>query len=154
MKVILRKDIKGLGSAGEIKDVKPGYARNYLIPKAFAVLATEENLYKLQLEKEKIEKQKEKEKQHLAELINELTKKSISINAKVGETGKLFGVITKEDIADRIKQQTGVEISKYDILLEEPIKETGIYSVEIKVRSEKFSEIVQTGTVKVWIVGE
>ncbi|MDI6641154.1 MAG: 50S ribosomal protein L9 [Elusimicrobiota bacterium] len=154
MKIILKEDIKGFGKAGDIKDVKPGYARNYLIPKSLAVLATEKNLKLLELEKQRIEKEKDQEKKRIEELANILSKKSININVKVGETGKLFGTITKEDIAETIKSEMGIEIAKQDVLLEEPIKETGVYSIEVNVKSEKFTEIYQNAKVKVWVIEE
>ncbi|MFN3966493.1 MAG: 50S ribosomal protein L9 [Endomicrobiia bacterium] len=155
MKVILKQDLEKVGKVGEIKDVKPGFARNYLFPKGFAVLATEENLNILKLEKEKLEKAKKIELKNVKEMADKLGKLSLNINVKVGESGKMFGTVTKEDIMELIKKETGFDLEKQDVLLEEPIKETGIYNVEIKMRSKKFPEdIFEIARVKVWVVGE
>lgn len=154
MKIILKQDIEKLGKAGDIKDVKPGYARNYLIPKSFAVIATEKNIKLLELEKQHIEKEKGQERKRIEELANNISKKSININVKVGETGRMFGTVTKEDIAEAIKSQVEIEIAKQDVLLEEPIKDTGVYSIEVNVKSDKFPEIYQAAKVKVWVVEE
>ncbi len=155
MKVILKQDLENFGKSGEIKEVKPGYARNYLFPKGIALPATEENLRILKLEKERIEKEKKQELKRIKEIVERINKLSLNINVKVGESGKMFGVVTKEDIMDSVKKEIGIDIDKQDILLDQPIKETGIYNVEIKIRSKKFSEdISEIGRVKIWIVAE
>lgn len=152
MKIILKQDIEGFGKVGEIKDVKPGFARNYLIPKSLAVVATEKNLKLIELEKQRLEKERIQEKNRIEELASVIAKKSIEVGVKTGETGKLFGSITKEDIANAISSELKIEIDKQDVLLEEVIKETGIYSIEINLRSKKFPEIYQKANLKLWVV--
>lgn len=155
MKVILKQDLEKLGRTGDIKDVKPGFARNFLFPKGLAVPATEKNIEILKLEKEKIKKAKDIEIKKIKELAEKISKTSLNINVKVGESGKMFGTVTKEDLMNSLKKETELDIDKQDILLEEPIKETGIYNVEIKIKSKKFPEdISEIARVKVWVVGE
>jgi len=155
MKVILKQDLEKLGRTGDIKDVKPGFARNFLFPKGLAVPATEKNIEILKLEKEKIKKAKDIEIKKIKELAEKISKLSLNINVKVGETGKMFGTVTKEDIVDSIKKTIDIDIDKQDILLEEPIKEIGVYNVEIKIKSKKFPEDVsEVARVKVWVVEE
>ncbi|OGS20406.1 MAG: 50S ribosomal protein L9 [Elusimicrobia bacterium RIFOXYA2_FULL_39_19] len=153
MKIILKQDIKGLGNAGEVMDVKAGYARNLLFPKNLALIANDHSLAIIKHEKEIIEKLKGKEKIALKETIDKLSKVSVNISVKTGEGGKLFGSVTKDDIAEAIKKESGIDVDKHEVHLENPIKETGLYSVEVKVRSKKYSdEISETAKVKVWVV--
>jgi len=155
MKVILKQDVEKLGKSGDIKDVKTGFARNFLFPKGLAIPATEKNVEILKLEKEKIKKAKDVELKKIKELAEKISKTSLNINVKVGESGKMFGTVTKEDLMNSLKKETELDIDKQDILLEEPIKETGIYNVEIKIKSKKFPEdISEIARVKVWVVGE
>ncbi|MBU0952715.1 MAG: 50S ribosomal protein L9 [Elusimicrobia bacterium] len=153
MKVILKQNISGVGKIGDIKEVSPGHARNYLLPNALALLANDKNLAVVQRAKEVIEKQKGVEKGTLKEFAEKLSKASINIGVKTGEGGKLFGSVTKDDIVEQIKKDLGHDINKKDIVFEDPIKETGLYSVEIKLKSKKFSdEISETVKLKVWVV--
>ena len=136
MKIILLKDVKGLGKKGDLVNSKTGYARNFLFPKELAIEATSANLKKWQEEtKDKEDKvQKEKEKAlKLKENIDELT---IDIKGKGGEGGRLFGSITSKDIADSLKNQYKIDIDKKKIELKENIKTAGITSVEVRVYPE------------------
>jgi len=148
MKVIFIKDYQNKGKYGEIKEVKDGFARNFLIPYGYAVEATEENL-KLLKEKEKAKEFKKKKKIEQAKELKEILKeKSITIQAKAGRDEKLFGAITNEIIAEEIKNQINIEIEKHQVILEEPIKKLGIYKIPIKL-----SEGLE-GEIKVWVVRE
>lgn len=147
MKVILCQDIENLGKYGEIIEVKEGYARNYLLPKKFAFPATAQNLKKVEQKKLLEQKLKEKAKNDASQLLEELNKKSITVKVKVGESKKMFGVVTAQDISDELEKQ-GITIDKKDILLEEPIRELGVYNVDVKLHPEV------VGKIKVWVVEE
>ncbi|MCM8818375.1 MAG: 50S ribosomal protein L9 [Candidatus Omnitrophica bacterium] len=148
MKIIFVKDYQNKGKKGEIKEVKDGFARNFLIPYGYAIEATEENI-KFLKEQEKYQEMKKKKKIELMKEIKEkLKESSITIQTKAGRDEKLFGAITNEIIADEIKKQIGVEIEKHQIILEEPIKKLGIYKIPVKL-----SERIE-GEIKVWIVRE
>src|SRR5699024_8406429 len=122
MKVILLKDVKGLGKKGDLVNAKDGYARNYLLPKEIAIEATEGNLKTLK-EKKKIEKKKREEEYNKAlELKKKLDETSVVIKGKAGEGGKLFGSITSKDISAALKKQHNVKIDKRKIALDDNIK--------------------------------
>lgn len=155
MKVILREDVSNLGKALDVIEVKPGYARNFLFPGNLAYPATEENQLKIKRDKEIIEKKKQKEKEALYSIAEKLTKVSINIPVKAGEEGKLFGSITKDDIAEAVKKESGYVLDKHDVLLDEPIKVTGAYFIDAKIKSEKFpEEVTHLVKLKVWVVEE
>ena len=136
MEVILKRDVKGTGKAGDIVKVSDGFARNRLIPSGDAVEATPANKKMMEKQAAKIAEINAQNKADAQKKAAELGKAEVVIKTKVGESGKLFGSITSMDIADAIKEQTGDEIDKRKIELEKPIKETGVYEVEIKLHSE------------------
>lgn len=157
MKILLLKDVDNLGKEGEIKEVKPGYARNYLIPKKYAVLATEENIKKLNIEKETITRKRKKEEKRLKELAKTIQGRSFTIKAKVGEDGKMFGSVTKEDISEIVSKETGIKIEKENISLFEPIKNTGVYDIELKIppATAYMGEVNSVAVViKLWVIEE
>jgi len=145
MIVILLKDLKGTGRAGDVVKVSDGYARNMLIPKGIAKEATEGNIRSLEKAKavqaEKVAADKDAARQ-LADKINELT---VNIATKGGEGGRLFGSITSKDITEALKEQHGIDIDKKKMILDSPIKHTGDFNVEIKL----FSEVTAILKVKV-----
>ncbi len=145
MKVILRTDQENLGKAGEIVDVKNGYARNYLIPKGIVLKADKGNIQKLEAEKRQKELQLNKDRKAAELLAEELSKVSCTATMNVGEEDKVFGSVTTQTISDLLKEK-GYDIEKRKILLEEPIKALGIYSVPIKLHPEVETKI------KVWVV--
>ncbi len=148
MKVIFLKTVEGKGEEGEIKEVKDGFARNFLIPRGLAVEATEENLKRFE-EKKRIEEHRRKKKLALAKDIKKkIEKVSITIKAKAGQDDKLFGAITAEDISKAIKEDTGIEIDKHQIILDQPIKKLGTYKVAVRL-DEKINAVL-----RVWIVRE
>ncbi|RMF92430.1 MAG: 50S ribosomal protein L9 [Candidatus Schekmanbacteria bacterium] len=147
MEVLLRKDVDKLGKKGEIVKVKNGYGRNFLIPKGFAVLATKGNL-KIFEEEKKIElRREEKKKKAAEELAKKIKKISVTIVRHAGEGDKLYGSVTNADIAEALNSE-GFEVDKKDVLLEEPIKSLGVYSIQVKLHPEVTSEV------KVWVVKE
>jgi|SRR5690554_518188 large subunit ribosomal protein L9 len=136
MKVILLKDVKGLGKAGDLVKSKTGYARNFLLPKGLAVEATPANLKKWE-EDNKIRQEKERqEKEEALKLKEELEKITVEIKGKGGEGGRLFGSITSKDIADTLKKQFKLEVDRKKIELKENIKTTGLINVDVRVYPE------------------
>jgi large subunit ribosomal protein L9 len=133
MKVILTQNVQNLGLKGDIIEVALGYTRNYLLPKGLVELVTQETLKKAQAIKTTRTKQEEEEKKKAQNLAKKLEKITITIPAKVGEKGKLFGSITSEEIAKNLKNQTKIEVNKKAILLEEPIKKVGKHDVKVKL---------------------
>ncbi len=132
MKVLLIKDVKNLGKAGEIKEVKDGYGRNFLIAKGFAKLATDEVIKAYKKEMQERAKQEEKERKELEELKNKIESLSITIAHKAGANGALFGAITNKEVAQALKEK-GIEIDKKHINIHPPIKQAGDYEIDIKL---------------------
>ena len=132
MKVLLIKDVKALGKAGEIKEVKDGYGQNYLIAKGFAKAATTEVLRKFETEQRKKAEQLRLELEKLEALRTELAKKQIGITKPLGANGALFGGVTKDEIATALKAQTGIELDKRTFEID-TIKATGSYDISVKL---------------------
>ncbi len=147
MEIILRQDYQGLGKTGDVVKVKDGYARNFLIPKGIAYIASKENKKRLENELKLKSWRVEKEKLAAEELAKKLANVSCTIPVQVGEEDKLFGSVTSQNIAEALAAQ-GIEVDRRKIQLEEPIKSLGIYSVPIKLHPEV------EATVKVWVVKE
>lgn len=140
MKVILKTDTKELGQMGSVIAVKDGYARNFLIPKGLAVEANEKNVKALEHEKRKIQELAKKVKASADDLAAKLSALSISIKAKVGEDDKLFGSVTAIDIAEALKDQ-GMDIDRKKIVLDDPIKRLGSYTVPVKIHSSTTAQL-------------
>ncbi|MEO1961001.1 MAG: 50S ribosomal protein L9 [Paracoccus sp. (in: a-proteobacteria)] len=136
MKVVLIKDVPGYGTYGDVINVKDGFANNYLIPRGLALPATEGNIKHVQdvlkQKQRKLEREKAKAKE-IAEKINNLV---IEIARPVGVTGKLYAAITVSEIAEKIKELTGVEVDKRKIMLKSPIKNVGRYNIRVKLHPE------------------
>ena len=133
MIVILLKDVKGTGKAGEIVKVSDGFARNMLIPRGMAKEATEGNVRSLEKAKA-VQAQKDAEAKAAAEkLAEELKDKEVVIRTKGGEGGKLFGSITSKDIETALKEQFGVKIDKKKMQMDQPIKHIGEHEVPVKL---------------------
>lgn len=145
MKVILRQDVDELGLEGTIVNVKEGYARNYLIPKGFALIADNANIKLIEMQKKKIEANRMKVKEDAEKVARELDAMVITIAQKVGEEDKLYGSVTTMDIADEIEKK-GISIDRKKIVLDKPIKTLGEFNVKVKLHSQV------VGTVKVTIV--
>ena len=133
MIVILLKDVKGTGKAGDVVKVSDGYARNMLIPKGFAQQATEGNVRNLEKAKAVQEEKFQKEKQEAEKLAQRLEAVTVEIKTKGGEGGRLFGSITSKDIAEGLMEQHGMAIDKKRILLDSPIKQTGSFILDVKL---------------------
>jgi large subunit ribosomal protein L9 len=155
MKVILKESLKKLGSVGEIKDVKDGYARNFLIPRGLALPATDSGMSQIKHEIEMLKGKKQAEAKRLDDFADKLGKASVNISVELGESGKMFGSVTKEAIAEAVARESGIEVDKHDVLLAEPLKEPGVYTVDVRMKSSKFPEdVVKTAKIKVWIMGK
>ena len=145
MRVILRKNIEKLGKAGDVVEVKNGYARNFLFPQNLALPSTPGNLKRVEDEKRVLMKKQEKIKEEAENLAKKLEKKSITIPVQVGEKEQMFGSVTAQDIANVLKQE-GFSIDKNQIDLSEPIKSLGIYNVKINIHPGV------TPVIRVWVV--
>jgi len=132
MKVILVKDVKNVGKAGEVVNVSDGYGRNYLIPKGLAIEATESNLKMLNEKKKAEERKRQQELEQAKELAQKLSKVGVTLKVKAGENGKLFGSVTSKDVEEALKEK-GFEIDKKKIVLPENIKTIGTYYAEVKL---------------------
>jgi large subunit ribosomal protein L9 len=142
MKVILKEDLKNMGTMGQIIDVSDGYARNFLVPRGFAVEANVKNIKSLEHAKRTIQEKARKIKNEAADLSKRIGDLKLVIKAKSGEEGKLFGAVTAMDIAESLKNAgIGIEIDKKKIVLDEPIKRIGTYSVGLKVHSEVTAQV-------------
>ncbi len=133
MKVILRKDIKGVGKSGAIVDVSDGYARNYLLPRQLAHEATAGNLTQAAEVKAAQRKRDDKLLAEARELAERLSQNPTVIHAKAGERGKIFGAVTNAQIAEALKGSMGVDIDRHKIELDEPIKTAGDHQALIKL---------------------
>ncbi len=132
MKVILLKDVTNLGDSGDIKEVADGYARNYLLPRKFVLIASDKSKKIMDHQKKIIKIKKEKRKKLSEKALEVLTGVSVTIKVQVGEEGKLFGSVTSMDIAKKLKEQ-GHEIDKRKIILETPLKNVGEYDIPVKL---------------------
>ena len=146
LSVILTKDVDNLGRAGEIVKVKPGYGRNYLLPRGLALVATRGNLAQLEHRRREIEREQARIRKEHEKVAEALKATSVSIARKVGKDEKLFGSVSSRDIAEALAQQN-IEIDRRIIQLKDPIREAG--STEVKVR---FSADVEV-ELKVTVVG-
>jgi large subunit ribosomal protein L9 len=135
MKVILRHDLDELGLEGTIVNVKEGYARNYLIPKGFALTANNQNIKLVEMQKKKIEANRLKAKEDAMKVAKDLEGIVITIAQKVGEEDKLYGSVTSMDIADEMEKK-GISIDRKKLVLDKPIKTLGEFEVKIKLHQD------------------
>ena len=136
MKVILLKDVKGLGKEGELVNAKVGYARNFLFPKDLAIEATPSNLKVWKEEQKQLEAKRKAEKEEALKVKENLEKTTVEIKGKGGEGGRLFGSITSKDIGEALKKQHKIDIDRRKIELKDNIKVAGLTSVEVRVYPE------------------
>lgn len=136
MIVILNRDVKGTGKAGDVVKVSDGYARNMLIPKGFATEATEGNVRSLEKQKAVAAQKKADEKAQAEKLAEKIGALNVSIETRAGEGGKIFGSITSKDIAEALKNQQGISVDKKKIVMDGAIKQVGEYMLSIKLYPE------------------
>lgn len=132
MRVILLKDVPSLGHAGDVRDVKDGHARNYLLPRGLAAPATTASLHALERTKAAAGRREARVAEELTALKSRLEALVVEVRARAGEDGRLFGSVTGQDVAEAI-QRKGVDVSKKQVELEEPIKNTGFYKVPVRL---------------------
>lgn len=147
MQVILRDALGKLGNAGDIVTVKPGYARNYLIPRGYAYEATDANIRRIEREKAKLEAQAAERLSDARQRAATLEGASVTFHARAAEEGRLFGSITNGDIAEKLAEQ-GIEVDRRQVQLDEPIKSLGVFSVPVRLHADVRPEI------KVWVIKE
>ena len=140
MEVILLKDLEGLGLEGELVKVKPGFARNFLVPRGIALRASKSNLAVAE-ERKRIKEAKENRVEKANQvLIDKLAKTNITIEVQVGEEERIFGSVTTQDIQKSLEEK-GITIDRSCILMEEPIKSLGVYNIPVKITVDLESEI-------------
>ena len=132
MKVIFLQDVRGQGKKGEMKEVSEGYGRNFLLPRKLAVEANRDNLNALALKEKAKKAQEARDKAQAQENADRLKEVVVTIRARAGGSGKLFGSVTSQEIADALKEQHGIEIEKNRIVQADPIKAFGNYEVKCK----------------------
>ena len=144
-KYILLEDIPDLGKAGQVVNVKEGYARNYLLPKKLALKASKGAMRQFEARKEKIEAKRKEELKAKQEIAAKISSLEITIPVNVGEDEKLYGSVTTHNIAEEITK-LGVEVSHLQVILESNIRELGVYDVNVKLHPEVVAKA------RVWVV--
>ena len=147
MQVILTQDVPNLGKAGELVSVRPGYGRNYLVPRGFAVSATVRNKNRLDHEKALIEKRVAKERASATELAGRINGITLQFERMVGEDEKLFGSVTNRDITEQLKK-AGIDIDHRWVTLDAPVKALGKYETSVRLAAGV------NATLKYWVVGK
>ena len=146
MKVIFNVDVRGQGKKGELKEVSDGYARNYLLPRKLASEATADNINALKLKEKAKAAQIAREKAEAEANAKKLGEITVTVRAKAGDKGKLFGSVTSQEISDALRQQHEIEIEKNKIVQPEPIKTFGSFQVKVKLGYEI------SGTINVLVI--
>lgn len=142
MQVILKKDVQNLGEAGDLINVKDGYARNFLLPQKFAEIATDGALKNREQNLARIKAKQEKLHQQALEKAKEIEKfEKLELSAKAGESGKLFGTITTKKLAEELLAKAGIEVDRKNVSLNAPINKVGEYKMLIKLTSKVKTEL-------------
>ncbi len=145
VQVILSEDVHNLGDAGDVVKVKPGYARNFLVPQGKALPATAARVHEVEHKRRVIADKRSKELKDLESVKVRLEAIALAIAAQVGEEGKLFGSVTSQHLADLLRQQ-GVEVDRRKIVLAEPIKTVGEHTITVRLRNDVVASIKVTVT--------
>ncbi len=148
MQVILREPLEKLGTVGDVVEVKPGYARNYLIPRGLAYEATAGNLRQIEREREARDKEETALLSDARRRAKDIDGLSLTFHARAGQEGKLFGSITNADVAERLASEHGIEVDRRQIEMDEPLKSLGVFAVPIRLHGEVKPEV------RVWVVQE
>ena len=136
MKVILLQDVKGKGKKGQLIEVSEGYARNFLLPRKIAILATPDAINTMRMNDKAAAEKAAKERAEAMEISKKLRELTVTVTAKGGGAGKLFGSVTNQEIADALKAATGITLDKRKIVIADPIKNVGTYTVTCKLGYE------------------
>lgn len=147
VQIILMQDVDNLGETGDLVDVKPGFARNFLVPQGMALEATPANLRRFEEERDHLVDRSTRELEKASALAARIEAQSLNFPVKAGEDGRLFGSVTSADIADRLADQ-GVQVDRHLIQLDESIKQLGTYKVTVRLSSNIRPEVT------VWVVAE
>lgn len=147
MQIILTQDVANLGKAGELVTVRPGYGRNFLLPRGYAVSASATNKQHLEHERAQIEKRVAKEKASAGAIADRLNGMTLQFERLVGEDEKLFGSVTNRDIGDQLKK-AGIDLDHRWIELDQPVKAVGKYEVNVRLPAGVIANL------KFWVVGK
>ena len=136
MKVILLQDVKGKGKKGQMLEVSDGYARNFMLPRKLAIEATADAINTMKMNDKAAQERQAKERAEALETSRKLRELTLVVKAKGGGAGRLFGSVTNQEIADSLKKQTGIALDKRKIVISDPIKAVGTYTVTCKLGYE------------------
>ena len=141
MKVILTQDIRGKGKRGQMIEVSDGYARNYLLPKKLAQEANADNINTMRMNDKATQERQAKERAEALDLRNCMKDMTVVVTAKGGGAGRLFGSVTNTEVSEALAKQAGIQLDKRKIVLDEPIKSVGVYTVKCKLGYEINAEL-------------
>lgn len=141
MKVILQQDIRGKGKRGQMIEVSDGYARNYMLPRKLAVEATPDNVNTMRMNDKAQQEKRQREREEAFAISARMKELTVTVQAKGGGAGRLFGSVTTQEIADALQKEHGIALDKRRIVLEEPIKTVGTYTVKCKLGYEITAEL-------------
>ena len=141
MKVILTQDVRGQGTRGQMIEVSDGYARNFLLPRKLAQEATADNINTMRMNDKATQERQAKERAEALELRNRMKDMTVVVTAKGGGAGRLFGSVTNTEVSEALAKQAGVQLDKRKIVLDEPIKSVGVYTVKCKLGYEINAEL-------------
>jgi len=145
MQLILKEDIHNLGKAGELVNVKPGFGRNYLLPQGKAMLASEKNVAQLEHERKLIAARNAKLRKDAQSIADRIHQTEVTVARQVGAEDKIFGSVTTRDIEEALAEK-GVKLDRKKIVLADPIKSLGVYTLDVKLSAEVIAKL------KVWVV--
>lgn len=146
MNIVLRTDVEGLGAAGDVLDVADGYARNYLMPKGLAMVATAGTEVQADAMRRARDVREARDRGAAEEVARVLVPTVVAVSANVGQQGQLYGSVTTSDVADAVRAQTGIELDRRKLHIDEPIKTTGLHEVQAKLhRDVQFVIRVEVG---------
>ena len=141
MKVILQQDIRGKGKRGQMIEVSDGYARNFLLPRKLAQEATADNINTMRMNDKATQERQAKERAEALELRSRMKDMTVVVTAKGGGAGRLFGSVTNTEVSEALAKQAGIQLDKRKIVLDEPIKSVGVYTVKCKLGYEINAEL-------------
>ena len=141
MKVILTQDVRGQGKRGQMIEVSDGYARNFLLPRKLAQEATADNINTMRMNDKATQERQAKERAEALDLRNRMKDMTIVVTAKGGGSGRLFGSVTNTEVSEALAKQAGIQLDKRKIVLDEPIKAVGVYTVKCKLGYEINAEL-------------
>ena len=141
MKVILTQDVRGQGKRGQMIEVSDGYARNFLLPRKLAQEATADNINTMRMNDKATQERQAKERAEALELRNRMKDMTVVVTAKGGGAGRLFGSVTNTGVSEALAKQAGLQLDKRKIVLDEPIKSVGVYTVKCKLGYEINAEL-------------